>query len=362
MTEQDSDREQRQVSVAEGDSASSTATSCFCCPECHGGLEQAPDGAALRCRQCNRAYPVVSGVPDFVGARDDFYEGKFVGARAEGIGDRSWGSTAVGRLANWLWRLISISARRQRFISRTIPFSNQSILDLACGGGTRTLLGRGRVVGIDISLVSALAARPDYAATACADAFKLPVPAASFDCVFSSDFFGHVPHGQKDRLFLEVRRCLKPAGRLVFVAETDSVNPLTAAAKRHPKLYREKFVEEIGGHYGLELPSALDARLRRAGFRRLRLTKIYSVLWPVQTYSRMFDGGYSRQSCLFRVLAFISRCLSSHRAMRHAVNCVLGVTSDLVEAVLPLDWGVGVCGVYARSSECAALDAGRARQ
>ena len=33
------------------------------CPICKGGLNQSEDGSSLDCKSCNRAYPIVDGIP-----------------------------------------------------------------------------------------------------------------------------------------------------------------------------------------------------------------------------------------------------------------------------------------------------------
>ena len=321
----------------------------FRCPRCRGGL--AREGEWLACMACAARYPLEGDVPDFAQGRDEFYEGRFVESMSDTIGGERWSRTPIGAAVNAVWRWVSISARRQRFIRRFVAKGSGRILDLACGGGTQALVGAGEITGVDLSWASVWQARRSYEAAACADAKSLPFADEAFDVVFSSDFFGHVPEGSKDAVFEEIRRCLRPGGRVVFIAETDSRNPLTAAVKRQADLYQQKFIEEIGGHYGLELPSALDARLRRLGFAPVSVRKIYSVLWPMETYRRMLGGPYAARALRFRLIAAIARLLCVHPAIRHGADCAAGLASDMIEPLLPFDWGVGVCGVYRRTSE-----------
>lgn len=36
------------------------------CPTCKGELIQLNDGSALRCKPCNREYPVIDGIPQLL--------------------------------------------------------------------------------------------------------------------------------------------------------------------------------------------------------------------------------------------------------------------------------------------------------
>lgn len=104
----------------------------------------------------------------------------------------------------------------------------ESLLDVGCGTGSLTLRAakevapRGRAAGIDAS--------PQMVATArrkarrapgiefrVAPIEQLPFEAAEFDVVLSSLMFHHLPDDVKKLGLDEVRRVLKPGGRLIVV-------------------------------------------------------------------------------------------------------------------------------------------------
>lgn len=119
----------------------------------------------------------------------------------------------------------------------------ERILDIGCGSGASTfplaaLVGpAGHVLGVDISeqlvgiaRAAAPAGRP--VEFRCANAATAPLPAASFDLLFSR--FGVMFFDDPVAAFVHMRLALKPAGRLAFVCwrgaqENDWVRlPMTA--------------------------------------------------------------------------------------------------------------------------------------
>jgi len=90
------------------------------------------------------------------------------------------------------------------------------VLDLACG--TANLLPMvGRYVGVDASVEMLLAARRKFAtaALAAADSATLPFADARFDTVCCASAFHIFP--EPERALAEVRRVLRPGGRLLLL-------------------------------------------------------------------------------------------------------------------------------------------------
>jgi arsenite methyltransferase len=98
-------------------------------------------------------------------------------------------------------------------------------LDTGCGAGMDLLLAArrigpgGRAIGIDMTdamrdraLRSAAAARLTNVEVYLADATSLPIPDAGVDVVISNGVLNLVP--EKERVFAEIRRVLRPGGRL----------------------------------------------------------------------------------------------------------------------------------------------------
>ncbi|HVH28345.1 MAG TPA: class I SAM-dependent methyltransferase [Vicinamibacterales bacterium] len=113
-------------------------------------------------------------------------------------------------------------------VAAASPREGSSILDLASGAGepslslARRVAPTGKVTATDLShgMLAALSANAKAEGvtnidTKQCDAHGLPFPDASFDLVTSR--FGVMFFAEVDRAFVEIRRVLKPGGRIAFL-------------------------------------------------------------------------------------------------------------------------------------------------
>ena len=152
---------------------------------------------------------------------------------------------------------------KQLKLARLQP--GERVLDVGCGTGTLAIAAKkhvgasGTVTGVDPAaemveraIQKAARARADVAfRTAAAE--ELPFANGTFDVVLSSMMLHHLPKETRRAGVAEMRRVLKPGGRLLAI---DFGRP--SSAKRG-------FLAHIHGHGGVD-PSALIALVSDAGF------------------------------------------------------------------------------------------------
>ncbi len=110
----------------------------------------------------------------------------------------------------------------------------KKILDLGCGDGNSAAFFRkhftdSEYFGIDTSKESiavAVERKIENASFAHYDGFVVPFEENTFDLVLIACVLHHIDHGQHERVLEQVKRVLKPGGRL-YVFEHNPYNPLT---------------------------------------------------------------------------------------------------------------------------------------
>jgi SAM-dependent methyltransferase len=169
-------------------------------------------------------------------------------------------------------------------IDRARAGAGERIVDVGCGcGATAIALGQkvgptGHVLGIDISVPMLARARqllpPGLPVEfVLADATVYPFAPASFDLVVSR--FGVMFFAEPARSFANLRRALRPSGRLTFACWRDPrenpffMAPLQAAYKHVPKLPRPE--PEDPGPFSFASEERVHRILGAAGFQGIEM-------------------------------------------------------------------------------------------
>lgn len=126
---------------------------------------------------------------------------------------------------------------RQTVLRLAHVTAGEAVLDVGCGTGTLAIAGRplvgstGRVAGVDAS-PEMIARAKGKARKAAADidfrlarADSLPFAEASFDVVVTTTVLHCLPREALVRCFTEMRRVLKPSGRLLAIDFAQSNEP-----------------------------------------------------------------------------------------------------------------------------------------
>src|SRR5713226_2476414 len=172
----------------------------------------------------------------------------------------------------------------RRGLAALAPHPGESLLDIGCGGGetaldlVRAVAPDGTVVGVDLS--AAVLAFAQRAAKGCervrfvqADAQVFPFEPASFDAAFSR--FGVMFFADPTAAFINIRRSLRPNGRLAFVCwralEENQLDilPLRAGSAHLPP--QPAHDPDAPGPFACRhYPRALAPMTRSPAFKRLQ--------------------------------------------------------------------------------------------
>lgn len=171
-------------------------------------------------------------------------------------------------------RLTTASLRRPGKVSELLaPAIKGKALDVGIGGGPLVKRLKGAEIhGIDISKPLLLRAKARGARAVQAAGEKIPFKAASFDSAMCLDVIGHLR--EPGEVVREIRRVLKPGGRLVISAvETD-------------KLMKELEIELGPEEYRPFTQKQVEKILRRAGLSVDEVKRVKISLIP--SYPVMF--------------------------------------------------------------------------
>ena len=209
------------------------------------------------------------------------------------------------------------------------------IVDLGCGGGWEFLKKFGRVTGIDHGAQGLLSAETIYERVIRAPVESLPLADQSVDVVVSIWLFEHLPEIQFVAMLREIRRVLRPGGRLVFFADLDSSKPILRWAKRYPEYYFRNHIEAVG-HYGLRSLVFTKFLLQREGFAENETVPVNksSLLQPV-TALWMFNNELGNQSKLLLLYLQACRLTLKSRFLYRLIYTALMEYHRLVDRRLP---------------------------
>ncbi len=183
---------------------------------------------------------------------------------------RDWSTPAGRRRAERRARMLCEHGRLS---------AGDRLLEVGCGTGLFTELVRSvtgaTIVGTDLSpeLVDEARQRLPEVTFRVEDAVHLSFGPGSFDGVYGSSILHHL---EIDAALAEIRRVLKPGGRMVF-AEPNMVNPQIFAQKNVPAIKR--WLGDIP-HETAFVRWSIARRLERAGFTRVRVTP-FDFLHPL---------------------------------------------------------------------------------
>lgn len=186
-------------------------------------------------------------------------------------------------------------------LSAAAARSGEQAIDIGCGtGDTTAALARavgltGHVLGVDISeplIAAARTHRLDNATFAVGDAATHPFKVGHYDLVFSR--FGVMFFADPVAAFRNIRRALKPEGRLVFVAwRTPQENPWGTTPMRAAQPFlppQPRPGPEDPGQFAFGDRARVERILGDAGFNALRFEPIDRQIWMGDSVAEVVAG------------------------------------------------------------------------
>lgn len=216
------------------------------------------DGTAVETVDGSERYPVEDGVIRFT-ANSEFYEGAYM-TRVAYVPKEDSG---LYSLPLWLINSGYLWTVRKHISAGSV------VAEFGGGAGVAYFASRYNMAGFEVSF-SALRAMEGYDVRIQCDARqRLPVADNTFDGVVSSYFWEHFTSAEKRTMAKEFFRVLKPGGKIVFLYDLATQNPLISWKRRQrPDLYSEVFLNG-DGHVGYETLEENEESLKQSGFRLL---------------------------------------------------------------------------------------------
>jgi SAM-dependent methyltransferase len=265
---------------------------------------------------------VHQGVIRFLAQDDVFYEGAYDNqTRFTPRSERLW----------HVWPLWLINSGYLWMVRRYVP-ADSTVVELGCAGGVCYFGNRYKMIGCDLSFSSLKKLDTIYDLNLQSNASEcIPLPDCSVDAVISSYFWEHIIPSVKPNILAELKRILRPGGKLIFLYDVETENPLISRFKKKDiALYKRLFIDG-DGHLGYQTPDENITIFFEADFRLLEhqgMEKTWLQSTSAYTKLAQFDNN--------RLFAWASRLALP--PFFYIYTALLRVTDTLICRFLPKDW------------------------
>ena len=195
----------------------------------------------LTCSNCNSKFRKDGNLISFLKMKDDFYEGAYLN-RVDFLAKKNSLLEKIG-----LW---TINSGYLLEVKNNFKFGD-NLLELGCAGGVSYFGREFKMIGCDLSLSSLEQTKSIYHSCIQASPLeKLPLPNNCLDGVISSFFWEHLNSEEKKLCLKEIYRVLKPGGKIVFLYDIETSNPMIKFFQnKNLQLYKDLFLD-CDGHIG----------------------------------------------------------------------------------------------------------------
>lgn len=171
-----------------------------------------------------------------------------------------------------------------KFLKRWFPISNTKslILDFGCGTGENfEILSKfGQVIGIDNSEVAVKFCQQKGHLAKLINGNNLPFPDKSIDFITVLDVLEHLDNDVD--IFMEYKRVLKESGRILI-----TVPAYKFLWSEHDKAMK---------HRRRYIASELQTKLNQSGFKILKMNYIFTFVFPLVLFYRIFRRIFPKKS------------------------------------------------------------------
>ena len=224
--------------------------------------------------------------------------------------------------SGWLW-----------VIKNHVP-KRGILLELGCAGGVDFLGNRYQTIGCDLSF-SSLQNISCYKYKVQMDASKcITLKSESVDAIVSSYFWEHIDPNTKPAILAECFRVLKPNGKIIFLYDVVTKNPLISWFRsKNPSMYLTQFIDG-DGHIGYENIRDNIFKFERAGFKIIKNSGLERT--PVQSpsiYQKLQYFSIDSDKSAFRYLAFFGKS-----PYFYPYSLFLRLIDTIIGPLLPISW------------------------
>ncbi len=216
------------------------------CPVTKKQLFISDDNKFYQSKDGKTRYPIKNDIVRLIDNNDDFYEGTYKNTVKYIPKDEKW---------FYILPLWAISNGFLWYVRKYVP-KHSKVIELGCASGVKYFGKRYDMIGIDISFSSLSGIGDIYNQLIQVDVTEaIPLSDNSTDAVISSYFWEHITLEDKHRILKECYRVLRPGGKLIFLFDVKTDNPLIKLIKsKNPDFYKLAFLDH-DGHLGYHTPT-----------------------------------------------------------------------------------------------------------
>lgn len=294
----------------------------FTCPA--DGDSLILNGQIYHCSKCESNYPVINGVLCTLKVPDLFYEGAYRNR-----------TSFLPKFNNLMfnWPLWVINSGWLWVIKNHVPRGGV-LLELGCAGGVDFLGDSYQAIGCDLSF-SSLQNISCYKYKVQMDASKcINLKSESVDAIVSSYFWEHIDPSAKPAILAECFRVLKPNGKIIFLYDVVTKNPLISWFRsKNPLMYSAQFIDG-DGHVGYETIGDNIYKFEAAGFKVIKNSGLERT--PIQSpsiYQKLQYFSIDSNKSIFRYLTIFGKS-----PYFYPYSLLIRIVDAFIGPLLPLSW------------------------